>query len=180
MTYVRSDIEKHYFEWMFDLVCSGRYNKRVSFRMLLEYLHDVNFTYKLSRDANRAENGIDLRYQFAYETGQVGAERYIEGPCSVLEMMVALSIRCEEIMDDPAYGDRTAQWFWKMVVNLGLGGMTDDRYDEYYIEEVIQRFLNREYEPDGKGGLFRVKNCPYDLRREELWYQMCWAMDEIT
>ena len=27
-------------------------------------------------------------------------------------------------MTDPQYGDRTGQWFWEMVVNLGLADMT--------------------------------------------------------
>lgn len=43
-------------------------------------------------------------------------------PCSVLEMIIALAIRLEEhIMDDPDIGNRTGQWFWDMIVSLGLG-----------------------------------------------------------
>ena len=96
-------------------------------------------------------------------------------------MMVALAIRCEEnIMDDPSYGNRTGQWFWGMIVNLGLGFMTDSRFDEKFVDDVIFRFLNREYEPDGKGGLFTVRNCKYDLRTVEIWYQMCWYLDTFV
>ena len=41
-------------------------------------------------------------------------------------MMIALAIRCEEhIMDDPDAGDRTGQWFWSMLVSLGLGSMDE-------------------------------------------------------
>ena len=102
-------------------------------------------------------------------------------PCSVLEMMIALAIRCEEhIMDDPDVGNRTGQWFWNMIMNLGLGSMTDDQFDKRYAEQVIERFLNREYEQDGEGGLFTVKHCKHDLRTVEIWYQMCWYLDEIV
>ena len=99
--------------------------------------------------------------------------------CSVLEMMVALSIKCEDIMGDDRFGDRTGQWFWGMIVNLGLGSMTDDRFDELYAEDVINIFLDRRYDPDGKGGLFRIKHCRQDLRNVEIWYQMCWYLDTL-
>ena len=172
------DLNTEYFEWMCGLVCNNRYTKTVSYRMLLTCLHNTDFTYTIPRDENRAEDGLDLRYRFAYENHIENAEDHIYGPCSVLEMMIALAIRCEEnIMDDPSYGNRTGQWFWGMIVNLGLGSMTDDRFDEQFVDDVIFKLLNREYEPNGKGGLFTVRNCKYDLRTVEIWYQMCWYLD---
>jgi hypothetical protein len=96
-------------------------------------------------------------------------------------MMVFLAIRCEEtIMDDPGIGDRTRQWFWNMVINLGLGSMTDDNYDKQLVTNVLERFLNREYEPDGTGGLFVVSDRDCDLRDVEIWHQLCWYLDSIT
>ena len=83
-------------------------------------------------------------------------------------------------MDDPQLGDRTGQWCWGMITNLGLGSMTDDRFDSEYVEEKIDRFLNREYEPNGKGGLFTVKNRDCDMRKVEIWYQLCYFLDTIT
>jgi hypothetical protein len=95
-------------------------------------------------------------------------------------MMVALSVRCEEtIMDDPRIGDRTGQWFWGMISSLGLGSMMDNQFDKEYVDSVIDRFLKREYEPNGKGGLFTIKRCRYDLRSVEIWYQMCWYLDKF-
>jgi hypothetical protein len=95
-------------------------------------------------------------------------------------MMVALAIRCEEtIMDDTMLGDRTGQWFWGMIHNLGLSPMTESKFDEEYVNYVISRLLNREYEPDGKGGLFTVKHCCHDLRTIEIWGQLSWYLDSI-
>ena len=176
-------IKHDYFEWLYRLVCEGRYTRDHSFRKLLSALHDTEFTYIIRSDADRAGDGISLRYRFALQC-ETDDYAYVtdclDGPCSVLEMMVALAIRCEEtIMADPRYGDRTSQWFWKMVVNLGLGSMMDDRFDEYYVEETIDIFLNREYEADGRGGLFTVKHCNYDVSTLDIWTQLCYFLDTM-
>ena len=95
-------------------------------------------------------------------------------------MMVALASRCEETMDDPGMGDRTGQWFWGMIVSLGLGGQLDNRYDARVVDDILDRFLDREYEPDGSGGLFTIENCHRDLRDVEIWNQMWWYIDTLS
>lgn len=179
----KNEIIDEYFEWLSYVVCGEQYEGGVSYRKLLTHLHEVEFTYILPMDENRAGNGINLRYRWALDIDE--DTDYIldvlDGPCSVLEMMVALALHCEEnIMDDPKYGNRTGQWFWGMVNNLGLGAMYDKLYDERYVDEVITRFLNREYERDGRGGLFTIKNCKYDLRDVEIWHQLSWYLSTIV
>lgn len=178
----RKEIEREYFEWMYDLVCGNRFAENRSFRKLLNYLHETEFVCYLHHDMDRVTDGIDLRYRFGYINKQFSdAERYLTGPCSVLEMMIALAIRCEEtIMSDPKMGDRTAQWFWRMMVNLGLGSMLDERFDIHELETIIDLFLRREYEPDGRGGLFVLRDCEYDLRKVDIWTQMNWYINSIT
>ena len=176
------NISDEYLEWLIDIVCRGRFSKEITYRKLLCKLYDIPFRYFIGRDSNRAEDGLDLRYRFSYVNRYEDRARWIDDrPCSVLEMMIALAIRCEEsIMDDPQLGDRTGQWFWGMITNIGLGSMTDDRFDSEYVEEKIDCFLNREYEPNGKGGLFTVKNRDCDMRKVEIWYQLCYFLDTIT
>lgn len=181
----RKEIEKEYFEWLFDRVCANRYVKHITFRKLLTHLHNTEFVYFIQNDENRADDGIELRYRFAitqgYEDEYELVLDYLINPCSVLEMLVALSLRCEEcIMVDPEYGDRTSQWFWGMITNLGLGSMSDDRFDEDYVIDILDRFLNRDYAPDGEGGLFTVRKIDCDLREVEIWYQLCYFLDSIT
>lgn len=174
------EISNKYFRWLSGLVCGERFSKQNSYDKLLKRLYDTEFTFLLPMDENRAAEGESLRYRFACDNDIDDAEEYLAGPCSVLEMMVALSLCCEEqYMDDPDVGDRTGQWFWGMIVNLGLGSMIDSRYDRRYVDEVIGRFLDREYEPNGKGGLFTVKNCNRDLRDVEIWHQMCWYLGTL-
>jgi hypothetical protein len=141
----------------------------------------TTFRYSIANDENRADDGINLRSRFifdcSYNNSVLG---YLDGPCSVLEMLVALAHRCEEqIMDDPDIGDRTGQWFWMMIKNLGLESMTDDQFDEEFVNERVSIFLDREYESNGEGGLFVLDNCRYDLRTVEIWYQMCWYLNTI-
>lgn len=178
----RNEIKNEYFEWLFGLVCEYRYSSDISYDRLLTMLHETEFIFTHPRDENRAEDGIDLRWRFVYEHDYPNSTLFkLDGPCSILEMMIALAIRCEEnIMDDPCIGNRTGQWFWGMIISLGLGAMTDSRYNRLYVDETIDRFLNREYDPDGKGGLFTIEDCDRDLRTVEIWYQLCWYLDSIT
>lgn len=186
MNMTLNDLKEAYFEWMYHLVVDEPENQTSasSYRKLLGYLHSVDFIYSHPMDGNRAEDGVRLRYKFADDQGfsdyRPIAAALDDRPCSVLEMMLALSIRCEQtIMVDDDLGDRTGQWFWNMILSLGLNGMTDIRFDERYVEDVIDRFLNREYDRDGKGSLYTVENCSKDMRKLEIWYQMCMYLDEI-
>jgi hypothetical protein len=153
---------------------------RRSWRKLLGFLFDREFTYTLSMDENRADDGIDLRYRFLFETKNDSPalrKALDDRPCSVLEMMVALALRCEEhIMSDSSIGNRTGHWFWSMVQNLGLSSMYDSIFDYSSARHVIMRFLNRDYQPNGAGGLFRISDERVDLRDMEIWYQMMWYL----
>ena len=174
------DVREQYFNWMYDMVFTKRAPLYIR---LLRYLNSQEFTYNIRLDGNRADDGLYLRYRFKQENHlrAVDVDRYLTGKCSVLEMMVALCLRIEEdIMDDPVKGNRIHKWFHVMLKSLGLLDMDDAYFDERYTDKVITRFLNREYEPNGAGGLFRIKDCPYDLRSVEIWYQMCWYLDENT
>jgi len=176
--HTRDYIRDLYFDWMYKIVSDEQFSEQFSYKKLFRRLHDTDFVYSIPKDENRAEDGKDLRRRFGFAVQIVGAERNLQGPCSVLEMMIALAVRCEEtIMDDPSYGDRTGQWFWGMIVSLGLGAMDDSRYDEDRVDYILDKFLDREYEPNGKGGLFTIKNCETDMRDVEIWIQMLWYLD---
>ena len=67
-----------------------------------------------------------------------------------------------------------------MIVSLGLGRMIDAKYDRKEVDYVIDRFLKRRYDRDGKGGLFTVKNPDRDMRGVDIWYQMCFYLREYV
>lgn len=179
----KNEINIEYFNWMLRIIHDDLYSDKISFRKLLRYLHDIEFTWIIDSDINRANDGIELRRRFSKSVGfeYDYLAQYLEGPCSVLEMILALAIRCEEtIMDDPSKGDRTKQWFWGMINNLGLGAMTDTAFNRKQVKEIIDIFLNRDYERNGFGGLFTVRHCNRDLRKVDIWRQLCWYLDTIS
>ncbi len=178
---MKSAVKNRYFNWL----CAQIHDKKhKSYRKLLDHLHSIPFHYILEMDGNRYEDGIDLRYKFAYNENldQREVEYYLgDDGCSVLEMMVALSSKCEQIMEDPSIGDRMPNWFWDMIRNLGLSTMDDSNYDPDYVNTALIRFMDREYEPNGKGGLFIVRNKKHvDMRNVEIWYQAMWYLNEFT
>ena len=177
----RDELTDRYFDWMYQLVVNDRYSN-ISYRRLFCRLHDTEFTYTIPMDGNRAEDGIDLRYRFGREKDydpRMIAAFLDDRPCSVLEMMTALAIRCEEhLMDNPDVGNRTGQWFWDMLVSLGLGAMDDSQFDRYQVDRILERFLDRDYKRNGEGGLFTVNN-GRDMRKTEIWYQMNYHLSEL-
>lgn len=166
-----NNAERGYFDWMCNLVgVQPRY-----FGKLMQFLNNKMFYYSIAMDGNRYEDGISLRYRFGLETGiddYIIANEIDNKPCSVLEMMVALALKCEEhIMGNPDTGNRVALWFKEMLDSLGLSYMNDAHFDESVADQVVERFLRREYSPDGRGGLFTVPSTIKDMRQTEIWTQ---------
>lgn len=175
------EINQEYFEWLYELVDGDKHSRHLSYRCLIEYLHNTEFIFSIPRDEGRAKDGVNLRYRFALSHGFNSTPGCLRGPCSVLEMMIALSIRCEEeITNDCEIGDRTGQWFWGMITSLGLGAMYDVRFDAEYVEEILMRFLYRDYDPDGRGGLFTIRHPRYDMRDMEIWRQLLDYLNDIV
>lgn len=177
-----NNLNELYFNWICQLVIDNEID-RMELTTLLRFLDQIEFTFTLAMDENRAIDGVDLRYRFCYENNisKQGADSLASrGPCSVLEMMAALALKCEEeIMSDSAYGNRISKWFMTMIDNLKLCGMVNSRFDPEYVYSRVSIMLNREYEANGDGGLFRIDNCRTDLRTVDIWYQMCWYLNTI-
>lgn len=175
-------IEKDYFNWMLGKIEGTDKRRLKSHFRLLKCLHEIEFEETLPMDVNRYEDGIDLRYRFAYEAGldrRFVASEIDTGASSILEVMVALALKCEEHIMDNNKDDRMHVWFWNMVKSLGLYDMTDDVFNRDYVEEVIDRFIDHKYEKNGKGGLFTIDNFAGDMRKEEIWYQMMYYLNQV-
>lgn len=184
----REKLNKYYFNYITWLVeDKSGFSK---YEELLKHLHEIPFRYSIPMDANREDDGINFRYRYGEENGYSAAEiaaHLDDRPCSVLEMMTALCVRCEEsIMDGyslkclSSIDSFTEYLFGLMLENLGLSEMDDCHFDIDYVDERVNRFLDRDYAYNGDdGGLFKLENPPRDLRVVEIWYQMCWYIDEM-
>lgn len=161
-----------YYEWLIGSIDGGRAN---AYEDLLHHLFETAFVWSVHKDENRAADGIELRYQFADEIIPFEVDDPTElGPdyCSVLEMMVALSHRMEDILYDPNFGDQTAKWFWMIVDNLEMSWMDYGNFDERFYAGKIDFVLERAYGRNGVGGFFFTKDPSLDFRNMEIWYQM--------
>lgn len=161
-----------YFTWLVSIIDDGDTDE---FDLLLRYLFDREFTWILDFDSNRAAYGLELRNIFIVENdyGDRMKKYMPDGPCSVLEMMIGLALSAEKVV-----GDHKA-WFWFMIKNLGLKDCRDDVYSQTAVKRKIDIFLNRTFRPDGKGGLFYIKNSENDLREIEIWYQLMFYINSI-
>jgi len=179
-----TDLQERYFKWL----CK-KIKLRSEYSKLAEDLHKIPFRYSIAMDGNREADGINLRYRFGRESDYddfIIAQDVDIFPCSVFEVMVGLCIRMEEqFMHNMDKCDRTGLWFTNMLESLDISGLTNNAIKEPesadILERAVNRFLDREYEANGKGGLFTIKNRRgfSDMRTVELWYQMCLYLDDI-
>lgn len=175
-------ITASYYRWLCKFISS---NIGPSYYMLFHKLHDTVFTSPHPMDVHRAMDGEALRVRYAEERNDISGEIMgvlsNTGPCSIFEMMIALAIRCEEqIMADDDEGNRTGQWFWGMIQNMRLASMSDERYDEEYVNKRLDIFSKRLYDIDGQGSLFPNINPRFrdQFLDAEIWYQMNWYLSE--
>lgn len=173
------ELEQRYYKWLVSLIPAWR----DSHGTLLRQLYDTPFRVTMIQDENRVGDGLSLRGRFI-------GERHIDlsnrdalkqcRPCSVLEVMIAMALRCEEeYMTQYSEEDPISVWFGPMILSLGLAHCSGPFYDTEEADVAIRNFLNRAYQPDGLGGLFHVPGIQEDMRKLELWSQMMIWIDHI-
>lgn len=162
--------EERYFKYLINKISDNGVWRGRSYTELLQYLSSKTFYAIMELDENREGWGLYLRRDLDYD---------IQGPCSMLEMLVGLAIRIEEVdLHDWEVGDQTPVWFWTMIQNLGLIHQTDERFNYRKVDDIICRFLNRDYAPNGKGGLFILEDPTVDARDMTIWQQVQeWIME---
>lgn len=168
-----------YFKWLLDKVNfnglvglrKGGFPANLSYRTLLYFLFSKDYKSIIERDENRIQDGLGLRYEFLDDDGEL---LDIDDRASVLEVLIALAVRADlEYIGDP--GDPHPELiFWRMICNLGLDKYDDDRIAgrEVEVERIVDIWLLREYDFDGKGGIFPLSVATFDQRKTELWSQM--------
>ena len=149
-----------YYLWLESLVNDGNHSS------LIRYLYEHPFRWQFILDENRAAGGLNLRSRFAFDNG-VDVQDVGRGDCSILEMLIALSDRMTELLDNDIY-----TWFWVLIRNLGLDRFDDNHFDEGHIQYVLNVWLDRQYDFKGNGSLFPVSGYTGDMRNLDIWGQM--------
>lgn len=164
-------LDELYFKWLYRQVAPvSLKNPRRTYWNLLHELYTKPYAWFVANDDNRMEDGKDLRAKFLSENDiEEPDEEWMALECSVLEMLVAFSERVAyiDLDEQPA-----SWWFWHFMDNLGLRSYVDAEPDaDGRIDEILNRLIWRNYEPNGEGGLFPLANPQDDQRKVELWYQ---------
>lgn len=146
---------------------------------LINYMYTVPFTYIIPSDVNRIKDANEFysRYMYEYfsdEELNEDEDRFI----SVLEVLVALSVRVETDITGEPGNDSIDRWFWIMIRNLGLDEYSDDVFDEAEVYDILMVFMDRKYDRYGFGGLFPLENTVNDQRKVGIWEQFMEYLNE--
>lgn len=191
----QNDLQNSYFNYICGKIVDSKYSfgkicPDKTWFELLAFLHRKEFYSIHPMDINRESDGKELRTQFFEQFGLFDLHKdddfihnhavFLEGPCSVLEMMISLSSRCGQMVTlSPGF------LVFSMIKNLELDKFDDNSfynirdYDKI-IRKKIDIMLERDYDANGKGGLWPLKTnlCQKDMRNEEIWYQMMFWLRE--
>lgn len=148
-----------------------------NYMRLASFLYRKPFVWsgRIPTDANRASDGVILRYTFESETGLLPPDMRLD--CNVLEMLVAFAERIDAIMGEPGEIHYDI-WFSTMIGNLGLLDLTNDRFDERIADDIVNRWMHRDIGYGGEGGIFPVRQPMEDQRDLSIWDQMSCYMNE--
>lgn len=147
-----------YYIWLCDMIDIDTHS---GYSDLISFLYNTEFTWSVAKDVNRAQDGKDLRQdyicEFYYDEG-----RWMEEPCSWLEMFIALARRIRvDLMPD--YDLEIEDWFWQILElwdlkpgknchftgqkfeNLGKKVAKNDFFDQD-IWSKVQAFLAKKYD----------------------------------
>lgn len=165
-------LDRLYLDWLYSQVGSVKdRNRRRTYWSLLGQLFTTQFVWFVPNDDNRAAAGRYLRQEFLAQAGVKPADTdWMGAPCSVLEMMIALS---RELAFE-AYSGEPREWFWHLIDNLQIR-FCDSEWTakvQAFVNDVMNRLIFRTYGPDGRGGLFPLNKADRDQRNVEIWYQL--------
>lgn len=164
-----------YFLWLCSLVDAdmNRYSE------LLFILFDTDFVWRLEQDESRRTEGLMLREEFYNYDRSQDWVMFLEKPCSVLEALIPIARRMNDILEGIDSSDMTRVWFWELLKNLGLNKYSNIRleYEEREsdlidIQLILSTWMNRDFDVDGTGSIFPLKVPTKDQRERTIIYQM--------
>ena len=181
-------LRDEYFSWLYSLV--GK--QRRSYLKLCAFLHTKKFRWFIHNDDNRCDDGLNLRQFFVEEKrldeSHTEVRYFLQGDCTVFEVLVALAQRINDLMFDiRKQDDHTSRWFLEMLENLRISRFTDEEsrddrlnpVSEAQVNEILEILMDRTYDTFGNGGLFPLKKRHTNDQSEvEIWYQLMSYLDE--
>jgi hypothetical protein len=169
-------LQEAYFHWLVSQVREQGHTTR-TYWDVLRLMHEKEFVWLVPNDDNRIIDGTDLRLEFLEEVGNY--DRYTRddfGPCSILEVMIAISRRLAF-----SAGGEPEGWAWQLLDNLKLRNASDPLSSRKAktANNKLEALIWRTYQEDGTGGFFPLNWPPEDQTKVEIWYQMAAYINEI-
>lgn len=141
----------------------------------LKTLGKIPFSFSIPTDYNREFDGKKLRSEYY---GESDSNYILEGPSSVLEVLIGLSKRvCEDILGD----DAPWNLFLIMIRNLGIFNKDSLVLPEEETKKAVDKWIERDFDFDGKGSPFPLSNNNenIDQRKIGIWQQLSLYLDDI-
>ena len=174
---------RSYLDWLESFTIDEQVpdDRRLTYKKLLRKLWDIPFVGSIGNDDDRGDEGLELRTRYndilAKKAGRgefVTPDVHdIYGDCRVLEMLIALSMRMYDLMQDMGIYNSVSRWFWEIMSNVGFDELDDYIYDDLDGDGIVESMVNdiqslHERKSGRPGGWFYVE----DWRSLEIWYQM--------
>lgn len=162
-------LDDQYLPWLYGQVAEVKTRRSSrTYWDLFRQLYSTEFVWFVPNDDNRAEDGRELRYEWA-ESSKIPVDpNWLTLGCSFLELLIGLSRR----LVFEAESD-VSVWFWHLIGNLGLTGFHDrSNYNAQEVDDITSAVIWRTYDENGNGGLFPLRQSNHDQRKIELWYQL--------
>ena len=189
-----------YLEWMIGKVQpaeNGQDDKLLE--RLCRFLFGIDYSYEVAEDDIRAKDAVDMRKVYAEEAGSEAGKnehdidriwKSIHGKCSVMELILRICTRLDEMVNEGEEGSMVPVFFLILCENAGFletkdGETENDKDPENDWKDTVERLMDRKYEADGSGGgLFPLKKWEPDSEKDQrkipIWDQMnAWLNENL-
>lgn len=180
---------RSYVDWLESFTIDERVSesRRREYHELIRVLWDIEFEPAIGNDHDRFAEGLELRARYNdILAKKAGAGTFytpdvhgIFGKCRVLEMLIALSMRMYDLMQDMGIYNSVSRWFWEIMTNVGFDILDDSEWgqegsvrshkSEQFVHDICDEIMHGTGRAvNRRGGWFFV----YDWNSIEIWYQM--------
>lgn len=165
----RQVIKNAYFRFLIDKIGIDQSYDDICLKLL-----NTPFIPIVDMDENRCGDCLSLRDEFSIMNPDSEEIKTILGDeygayGAMLELVIILSQKMQYELIDSPYDAPLSKWFIEILLNAGIGSVTDD----YEIDVILQTVILRQYDWDGVGGFFPLHQLDCgDQRYEELLIQM--------
>lgn len=165
-----TNVEERYFRYLLRLLDLDNSDSPVEFIELAKQLHKTPFVFLIPNDINRVADAFEIREEFVKTRLSTVDPSWAAMDASVFEVFIALAQRCSW-----QTGMSLFDWFYIFTTNLGLNDQINPITDNTLTlvrDDILARWMYRNYEKNGVGGLFPLRKPTKDQRKVEIWEQM--------